>query len=337
MSTILTKYNNIEQRLKDQPKETMKMIENDIINHENDIPYLIDLNIIIFNNIEKFTDNFEIIADNNYYNILKVCRISDYFVEECSSGNNFIHINGSTILYNGDNVEIFQIYIEFNNIYYSDSNEYEEYELFTDFKTLLNIALVYGREKTMQYALNNQNHLELYEYLTLGDYQTLILYPFLFNDTINYAIIGNNLNCISTIIDIYIASNTIMDKNWESYFKFAAIYGNMEIINYFLVIKPFMQNIIEDFYNKMLQYALCNANIEVVNWALSNGAVYSQTMETFVNEFNNMRNEYYRDYGNNGGEHNEDWSDYKLKIITLPSNFQTKYHECMELIHSYVC
>jgi len=320
-------YNILANRLSEAPEETMLLIENKLIEDQNDISKLNKLKLVIIRNINKFISNFNIIIYNNYYHIFQVCLTSYDFIEECEIYHSFINVNASTILSHGDHVEIFQIYIDFiNNTDYDIFDTADIYE--SKFKTLFESALVEGRERTMQFALNNENPLELYEYQNTNIYSDFMFLAFQFHDTINHAIIGQNLNCISTVINIYTATNTINDENWEVYFTFAAVYGNMEIINYFLVIKPFMPEQIEDFYNKMLKFALCNANIDIVNWALHNGAVYSQTMETFINDYN-------RDRAEEVETIIEDWCFFSTKKYTLPNNFQTKYHECMMAIQSY--
>ncbi len=320
-------YNILANRLNEAPQETMLLIENKLIEDQNDISKLNKLKLMIIRNINKFISNFDIIIYNNYYHIFQVCLTSYDFIEECEINHSFINVYASNIFSYGDHVEIFQIYIEFiNNTDYDIFGNAHIYG--SKFKTLCESALVEGRERTMQFALNNENSLELYEYQNTNIYSDFMFLAFQFHDTINYAIMGQNLNCIRTVIDIYTATNTINDENWEVYFTFAAVYGNMNIINYFLIIKPFMPELIEDFYNKMLKFALCNANINVIKWALNNGAVYSQTIGDFVEHYNQNRAEEVEMIG-------EDWSLFITNKYTLPNNFQTKYHECMMAIHSY--
>ena len=320
-------YNILANRLNEAPQETMLLIENKLIEDQNDISKLNKLKLMIIRNINKFISNFDIIIYNNYYHIFQVCLTSYDFIEECEINHSFINVYASNIFSYGDHVEIFQIYIEFiNNTDYDIFGN--AYIYGSKFKTLFESALVEGRERTMQFALNNENPLELYEYVDNKDQDDLLYCAFKFDDTISHAIIGNNINCIRTVIDIYTATNTIKDENWEVYFTLAAVYGNMEIINYFLVVKPFMPQRIEDFYNKILKFALCNANIDVVNWALNNGAEYSQTINTFVNDYNYLRSE-------GCTEGYDDYSDFSVKKECLPDDFKNKYRECMKLIHSH--
>jgi hypothetical protein len=185
---------------------------------------------------------------------------------------------------------------------------------FFDINMILNAALVDGNEIIMQFALYNGATFEIDT--TDGIYK----------DTIIYAIVGNNIKCCQTIIDLFVDKTE--DKNWIHYFLLAAIYGTPEIIIYLLLHKPYMVEQIDNLYNKILNGALCNGNIECFKFAIANGATFNKE-HLFVFSKNFFHIIYIRsleaDINSYGiGFHN--------KIITLQQNRIELNKQCFEYI-----
>ncbi len=230
--------------------------------------------------------------------------------------DDFKSVQCSHIMYTGDLVEIVRVFHEY-------SKKYPDFIDF-DFNLVFNAALVNGRYKCMQYALENGTINYHYEkednkLLTVNG-----IYPF--TDSIMYAIIGKNIKCIQTVIDMFSNKINCINK-WEEYFKFASVYGTIDIIKYMLTLKPYSPEQIEGFYNKILKFALCQANINIVKFAISNGASFNEEMNTFVKDYNHGR----------GPEEaiDDDYIDFYMVKYTLPDDFKKKYIECIKFINNY--
>jgi hypothetical protein len=178
----------------------------------------------------------------------------------------------------------------------------------------------------MQYALNNSSINYHYEEENEGYTTVNGIYPF--TDTIMYAIMGKNINCIRTAFDMFMKEiNNNGVNNWEQYFKFAAVYGSLEIIKYMITIKPYFVNEIKDFYNNILKFALCEGNIEIVKFAIINGAIYSSHLDEFVSNYNDGRCP-------NSIEIDEDYTNFYDLKYKCPENIEERIMECMKFIHN---
>jgi hypothetical protein len=224
----------------------------------------------------------------------------------------------SHIMFRGDLVDIVKIFHEYSKTFPDFIN--------FDFNLVFNAALVNGRERCMLYALDNS--LVDYYYEEEGEGFTTVngIYPF--TDTIMYAIIGKNINCVRRVFNMFMnkSNNIIKENYWEQYFKFAAVYGTVEIIKYMITIKPYLIEQIEDFYNNILKFALCDANIDIVKFAVNNGATFSNSIHYFVKDYNNGRSPEELPI-------DEDYIDFYMKKYKSPEDFDIKYMECMEYIH----
>jgi hypothetical protein len=189
----------------------------------------------------------------------------------------------------------------------------KSYNNFCDINIIFNSSLVYGNQQYMQFALDKGATFEMEEKDNI------------YRDTILYAIVGNNLNCLQTVIDMF--SDKLIEKQWMHYLLFAATYGTPEIINFLLLHKPYMVEKIYDFYNKILKFALCNGNIECVKFAITHGAKFNnkETSE-FINYYNIL---YKR---SNQEDYSEDSYDFLNKIRTIPFNIHVLYEDCIEYI-----
>jgi hypothetical protein len=299
---------------------------------ENIVEYCVETNDINYLNIlddsiksedlESFNINYYVINKsifNNNHQILENYLMDPKHNEEDDKDpDEFEAYICAQIMYCGDYVDIVRVFHEY-------SKKFPDFINF-DFNLVFNAALVNGREKCMQYALNNSSidyHYKIEEKSPWGI--TMIvneIYPF--TDTIMYAIMGKNINCVQNVFNIFM--DKIDNKNWEEYFKFASVYGTLEIIQYMITLKPYLVEQIEGFYNNILKFALCEANIDIIKYAMLNGAKFSNDMHDFVKDYNKDR----------GPEEaiDEDYIDFYMNKYTLPENFNEKYIECIKLIHN---
>ncbi len=182
--------------------------------------------------------------------------------------------------------------------------------------TVFNCALVNGNEKCMHYALNyGANYSIQYNHTNPAD----------IIDTLIYAIIGKNINCIKTICEIYLTKN-INDDNWERYLLFSSAFGTVEILQYLISLKPHKIEQIEQLYNNILKYALFNINLDCIKYALNNGAIFNDEMEVFVNNYNKL----YKRSSNFSIHH--DSFDFRNVMCTLPDNYNDEYKKCIDFI-----
>ncbi len=223
----------------------------------------------------------------------------------------------SKIMSSGDFIDIVQVY-------HKDSdNSLDNY----DMNHLFKCALVYGREMCMHYALNNSNIEYYYEdepELEGNITDVVTIYPF--SDSIMYAIIGKNMNCIQTVFNIF--NNQIKDENWKEYFKFASVYGTLEIIKYMITIKPYLVDQIENFYTNILKFALCEGNLDIVEYAINNGATFSNEFIEFANDYNSGREVYHFD----GIE--DDYTLFYEKKYIHPIDIKERIESCLRFIHN---
>jgi hypothetical protein len=240
----------------------------------------------IMNSMNRF-DN----PDFNYYDDNYGYDFFDFVSSYCAS-----------IMMQGDHIEIIQVLHK----YYLQYSDYIDF----DFELLFNAALVWGREKCMQFALDN--HKAEYYYRE-EDGEHLINNIFEITDSITYAIKGCNMTCIQTVFNIFMDKLNI--KNRKNYFNFAASYGTPEIIQYMITLKPFLVDEIEDFYNNILQFSLANANIENVKYALEHGADYDNSMMAFFEEFNQGRPD--EDDDDDDDDDRKDYLKYYSSIYTI--------------------
>jgi hypothetical protein len=205
--------------------------------------------------------------------------------------------------------------VEMISIFHNYSKAYPD-KMSVDINTVFNCALVYGDEKCMHYALNHGAD------YSLDNNPFDIAEPV---DTLMYAIIGNNINCIKTVCELYL--NKYINENiWEQYILFAAAFGTIEIIQYLISLKPHKFEQIEQVYNKILKYGLINANFNCVKYALNNGAIYNDEMGIFVHYYNTL---YSRSTDN---VNHLDSYDYYIILRTLPNNYDTEYQKCLDYI-----
>ncbi len=276
------------------------------------------LNNINFESINYFNINYFVINECIIYNkpnILKMFLMEpDNNHEDNIEPDEFKSYICSHIMHRGDLVEIVKVFHEY-------SIKYPEYINF-DYNLVFNCALVNGREKCMEYALK-LGHIDYYYYEEEKcDYSTInSIYPF--TDSIMYAIIGKNINCIKKVFEIF--NNRIDNIKIKEYFNFASVYGNLDIIMYMLNYKSHMVQIDNQFYNNILKFALCEGNIDIVKFAKNNGAIYSTDMGNFIEDYNDGR----------GPEEafDNDFIDFYMKKYALPEDYKQKYIECMK----YLC
>jgi hypothetical protein len=217
-------------------------------------------------------------------------------------------------------------YVDIIKVLYKYSKEYPAFFNF-DFNLVFNSAIIQGREKCMQYCLDHLNDSINYHYEEekyLFPFETVNeIFPF--TDSIMYAIIGKNMNCVRTVF--YMFKNKINESNWEHYFKFASVYGTLEIIKYMIMIKPYLVDKIECFYNNILKFALCEGNIDIVKFAILNGATYSPNMIRFIQKYNEGREPDYTGI-------DEDYTGFYDEKYHCPKNLNEKIMECIQFIHN---
>ena len=218
-------------------------------------------------------------------------------------------------------------YVDTINVLYKYSQEYPALLNF-DFDIVFNSALVGGRYKCMHYALNHSTIDYYCKDETNETYSIefdIIDYIYPITDSIMYAIIGKNINCFRTVFDMF--KDKLKECNWEHYFKFASVYGTLEIIQYMIIMKPYIVDKIEDFYNNILKFALCEGNIDIVKFAIINGANYSPNMIEFVNDYNNGRD---TDYDGVAG----DITGFYDELYHCPDDLDERIMKCMHFIHN---
>lgn len=274
---------------------------------------------IINNNIKLF--KVKNIAPANKPNVLELCLLNQNFDFYKLYMGNFIDSLYELIINIGDMVDIFKV-IHTHFIKYPN----DKYQI--DFRLVFKSALINGYEKIMHYVLDNYND-NLYETFSFTSDFMITETSFTCDDTITYAILGKNINCVRHCINKFY--DKLQDKHWPSYFNFAAMYGNLEILNFLIINKFSMINEIENFYENILQYSLCNGNYEIVLWALNNGAKYSPNMNIFIQNYNSCRtneNELYMLLELTG---------YYYIKCSIPENLTKKMNECYSLIKSNYC
>jgi hypothetical protein len=318
----LNTFQNKENRLKG-----VKIIEEIIYyyienNHVNNLS-------IIFEKCKCFegSNSFHILDTiydycyrNNNFKILEMYLMdpSNNCENDDTDPDEFNHTRCASLMSYGDYVDIIRVLHKYS----------EKYPAFLnfDFNLVFNAALVFGREKCIQYVLDNSTIDYHYEEEGEGFTKVNGIYPF--TDSIMYAIMGKNINCVKIVLDIF----KINENNWEHYFKFAAVYGNLEIIQYMITIKPYLVDQIENFYTNILKFALCEGNIEIVKFAINNGATYSTNLNDmlqFVENYNDGR----------GPEHmaiDEDYTCFYDEKYHHPENIDEKIAECIQFIHNLV-
>ncbi len=285
-------------------------IENNDIDNLNNIHQVINKEGIETINTIYYIINSCIILNN--YKILKMFLLNPNNNFEETEPDEFKYYICSHIMFRGDLVEIIKVFHEY-------SIKFPNFINF-DFNLVFNAALVNGREKCMEYAINNGKIEYHYEDNKYGYTTVEKIFPF--TDSIMYAIIGKNINCVKMVFELF--KNKI-NNNWYEYFKFASVYGTLEIIQYMLKIKQNIE-LNNDFYNNILKFALCNGNIDIVKFAYNNGAIYSNDIHDFIEDYNDSRGP--------ASAVDEDYIDFYMNKYTLPENFNEKYFECMKFIHN---
>ncbi len=323
MESIQSRISNIEVLIKDTDEDFMEEIEQLIINNKDNIPICNMIFKLINDNIKKFEVRF--IAENNYSNILDIClHCDDFDYHEKYDYDDYEEIFQELIIETGDNVDIFKVLYEYWISKYGESID-------IDFQYIFEVSLVNGYEKIMHFAFNNAECKYKIDH-TNTNFNNI----FNFDDTITYAIMGQNINCMILVITVY--SDNIKESNWQNYVLFAAMFGTLEIIKYLITIKPSIVLSIDNFYTKILQYSLCQVDIEIIRWSLDNGAQYSTEVENFIDTVNKIR-----DAGPSSGYSeislesyiNEDKVAYYDSKYFYPENFHAKLNECKKFIHNY--
>ncbi len=287
------------------------------------IMYYIDKNDI--NSLKLIRDEFKInnnivcaCIENNYPEVLKMFVKEPY--DEYDEGDVFYRFICSKIMYEGDYIDLVKVYHEHGHEPLDNSS----------FNHVFNCALVFGREICMHYSLNNTTIDYFYEDEPSREFDKYspstvsTIYPF--TDTIIYAIIGQNMNCIQTVFAMFM--DKIKNENWEHYFKFASVYGSLEIIKYMITIKPYIVDLIDNFYNNILKFALCEGNLDIVIFAINNGATYSNNMLDFANEYNSCRESYYE----SGVD--DDYTLFYEKKYLNPYDIEELIEMCMQFIYN---
>jgi hypothetical protein len=225
----------------------------------------------------------------------------------------------SLIMETGDMLEFIQLFHDFSKKF-PDLGEF-------DFDIVFNSALVYGRNKCINYVLNNSSINYFFDKYCDPDDDNIdqVIYNFYFHDTIISAIMGKNMNNVETVFNMFINEPNVIN-NWEIYIKFAAIYGTLDIIKYMITIKPHLVELIDNFYNNILQFALCQGNLDIVKFAIDNGAIYSTNMIEFAEEYNDSRNE------DNADIFRYDASGYFDVLFEFSENINENIEECMTFI-----
>ena len=291
-------------------------IENNDINNSNIIH---DKNKYLdSNSFYTFKTIYDYCCKNNKPQILEMFIMNpDNNDEDDAEPDEFNHTMCCPLMTYGDYVDIIKVL-------YKYSKKYPAFLNF-DFNLIFNAAIIQGRDKCMQYALDHSTIDYHYneESYTYPVEMVNEIYPI--TDSIMYAIIGKNMNCVRTVFDMF--KNNINESNWEHYFKFASVYGTLEIIQYMIMIKPYLVDQIEGFYNNILKFALCEGNIKIVQFAILNGAIYSHNMRQFVEKYNEGREPEYIGI-------DEDYSGFYDEKYHCPPNLDERIAECMLFIHN---
>jgi hypothetical protein len=273
------------------------------------------------NSFHTFKTVYDYCCRNNKHQIFEMFIMNpDNNDEDDAEPDDFNHTMCCPLMTYGDYVDIIKVL-------YKYSKEYPAFLNF-DFNLIFNAAIIQGRYKCMQYCLDNSTieyHYEEEKY-SFPVETVNVIYPM--TDSIMYAIIGKNMNCVRTVFDMF--KNKLNDSNWEHYFKFASVYGTLEIIQYMIMIKPYLVDQIEGFYNNILKFALCEGNIEIVRFAIINGANYSSNrddMIKFIKDYNEGRGPEYIGI-------DEDYSGFYDEKYHCPKNLDERIMECMRFIYN---
>ena len=253
--------------------------------------------LIVSNNPELL----ELFLSMNLYNQNGIELMADVFFT-----------SNSLIFNRTDKVHICQV---LHNYFQNNSASQEDYHV----NTILNTALVYGRENSMHFALNNG-----------GTFSQDDMHQNITPDTMFYAIVGGNINCIKTIYETF--KEHIEDRNILQYINFASIFGTPEIIEYILTFKPHITDQIDKrkFFNSILMYSLCNLNTQIMEYALRNGAVYKDGYLEYIKKFNSIYDRTFED--ESLGFLLEDKYDFWFVFCRLPEDYNTKLPEFIETI-----
>ena len=256
---------------------------------------------------------------NNKYEILEM-----YLMDPANNNedevepDDFNHTRCCPLMTYGDYVDIVKVLHKYSKAFPAFIN--------FDFNLIFNAAIIQGREKCMQYCLDNSTINYYYNNETYSFPVETVNEIYKITDSIMYAIIGKNINCVRTVFDMF--KNEIKEINkWEEYFKFASVYGTLEIIQYMIMIKPYLVDQIEGFYNNILKFALCQGNIDIIKFAILNGATYSTNMIAFVKDYNDGRNFEYVGI-------DEDYNGFYDEKYICPKNIEERVSECMQFIHN---
>ena len=304
-------------KLMPTPEQVVELLafKKKMINFGNNIFYQMVLNdniegCIMMLSLNYLYINYETIIyeilELNKPNVLEQVVRAGIALNKSFSAFNYY---GNNVVKQYDSAEVMQKYIEL-------SNEFPDHMYF-DIDIFLRTTLNYGKVNCMQVALNNGANFQEYEWEDPEDYMNK-------SDSIIHAILGNNMTCIRTMFELV----EIFELNdWKSYISFASVHGTVEIIEYIISKESNIINEYENIYNEILKYALCNANINVVQYALNNGAVYSDDMLEFVNDYNETRSE-------EPLELDEDFDNFHYKRDKLPAHFQEKLNNCIALCNT---
>ncbi len=264
---------------------------------------------------------------NNKHEILKQYLMNPENNDiDFAEDNEFNNTMCGPIMSKGDLIDIIKVFSECSQ-QFPDRVDF-------DFNLVFNAALVFGREKCMHFLLNKytinyiykkeddafNSYMYFHEIKTDSDFYS----SFPFTDSIMYAIMGKNINCVCLVLDMF--KNEIKHENWKHYINFAAVYGTLEIIKYMITIKPYMVEEIDNFYNNILKFALCKVNIDIVKFAISNEATFSESFHEFVENYNEYRSTEEDAIDN-------DHFDFYVKKLLYPADFDEKYAECMRIIN----
>ena len=303
---IITKM--INYYIKNNDINNLKIISNYMTDKDDHFDYdTVIEKCIKYNKLEAL--NFILMEYTNDFHDYDICTFEGYY--------------STFIMKHGDLIDIIKIFHEFL-IKYPDFNS-SHFNF--NFNVVFNAALKYGREKCMHYALNNGSIDYYNDSLDHSNgYYRYIIEIFDFQDSIIFAIMGKNLNCIQIVFDIF--KNQLDNNNWDKYFKFAAVYGTLDIIKYMITLKPYLVGEIENFYTNILQFALCEGNLEIVQFAINNGATYSVDMDEFIKEYNSDREIIQPNFM-------DDFIDYGRSLHSLPKDIDKRIEKCMQFIHNY--
>jgi len=319
----MIKINNFN--MADDEDKVLNENELNVIHHDDDINYIIQ------NIVQEYVKKNDIDNINNIYGYLKYSvfeilyqmilesnfELLDTFIimnfynnnnDGLEDDNVFNEALCKYIMREKNSLEMIRIFHNYHNAYPNKMN--------FDITTVFNCSLVNGNEKCMHYALNNGA-----EY-SINDNpfnNTEII------DTLTYAIIGKNLNCIKKVCSMYL-TNFINEDNWERYILFASTFGTIEVLQYLINLKPHRIEQIEELYNKILKYALIDSNFDCIKYALNNGAIFNDDMETFVNEYNRLYSRCTDD-----ADHLDSY-DFYIKLRTLSDNYEDELQKCINII-----